>query len=123
MRVATAQIHRLCEARGISLQQMLKQANVSRNAYYTLARHDSILPKSLTAIAASLEISPASLLTEDSPQVARAKLLLKQVDRTMKKHRRANRDNVRHTLLLLQEKPLERLRRSLTRGQSHHIHR
>jgi hypothetical protein len=44
--------------------------------------------------------------------------LLKKVDAICAKHKKADRDNIRHTLILLQEQPIVRLRRALMRGSS-----
>jgi hypothetical protein len=50
------------------------------------------------------------------------KLLLNKVDDIARKYKNIDPDNIRHTLLLLQEPPIERLRRALTRGQKPYIH-
>jgi lambda repressor-like predicted transcriptional regulator len=121
MRISTESVATRCRERGVSLQSLLRGADVSRNAYYTLARHDSILPKSLTAIAKALCVSPSELLTEDSRGVEQAKLLLAKVDHVVERHRNVNRDNVRHTLLLLRKDPIDRLRRALIRAQGSDI--
>ncbi len=99
------------------MNRLLQEAGVSRNAYYSLARKDTVLPNSLIAIAARLGVKPSSFLDEEDLDSARFTRLLAEVEQVLSRHRQADRDNVRHTLLLLQEKPIERLRRSLTRGQ------
>lgn len=53
--------------------------------------------------------------------VRRATRLLAKVDRICTLYPDADRDTVRHTLLLLQEPPIERLRRALRRGRLAHI--
>ena len=110
-------IKSLCAERDISLQELLRRAGVSPNTYYTLARHESVLPKSILAVARCLNVSPSDLLTEDTPHIEQAKLLLSKVDSIVNRHRNIDRDNVRHTLLLLEEKPIDRLRRALIRGR------
>ena len=117
MRISTEKIKHLCEEKGSSLQRILCDAGVSRNAYYSLARKDSILPKSILSIANQLDVEIIELLTENNRKLEKVKLLLAKVDRIKKKHKQANRDNIRHTLLLLEEKPIERLRRALIRAQ------
>jgi len=47
-----------------------------------------------------------------------ARRLSERVERTIKAHPEADRDNIRHTLILLEQPPLERLRRSLIRGRA-----
>ena len=44
--------------------------------------------------------------------------LIESVQAVLAQHPQADPDNVRHTLILLEQPPLERLRRSLTRGRS-----
>jgi hypothetical protein len=44
--------------------------------------------------------------------------LMEAVDKVMARHPDADRDNVRHTLILLDYPPIERLRRSLIRGRT-----
>lgn len=44
--------------------------------------------------------------------------LTESVQAVLAQHPQADPDNVRHTLILLEEAPLERLRRSLIRGRS-----
>jgi len=44
--------------------------------------------------------------------------LIASVQAVLAQHPHADPDNVRHTLILLELPPLERLRRSLTRGRS-----
>ncbi|HTR42263.1 MAG TPA: hypothetical protein VMH87_11665 [Pseudomonadales bacterium] len=41
-----------------------------------------------------------------------------RVERVLALHPEADRDNVRHTLILLEQPPLERLQRSLIRGRA-----
>ncbi len=44
--------------------------------------------------------------------------LMKSVRAVLAERPEADPDNVRHTLILLEQSPLERLRRSLTRGRA-----
>lgn len=117
MRISLEAIKDKCRQRNITLSELLKQAGVSRNAFYTLAREDYVLPKSIRAIAERLNISPSEFLTEDNKGMEKMKLLLNKVDDIARKYKNIDRDNIRHTLLLLQEPPIDRLRRALTRGQ------
>lgn len=47
-----------------------------------------------------------------------AERLAESVQAVLAQHPQADPDNVRHTLILLEQPPLERLRRSLIRGRS-----
>lgn len=122
MRISLEVIKDKCRQQNITLSELLKQAGVSRNAFYTLAREDYVLPKSIRAIAKSLNVSPLDFLTEDNKEMEKMKLLLNKVDAIAGKNKNMDRDNIRHTLLLLREPPIERLRRALTRGQKPDIH-
>ena len=122
MRISLEVIKDKCRQQKLTLSELLKQAGVSRNAFYTLAREDSVLPRSIQAIAKRLNISPSEFLTEDDREMEKMKLLLNDVDNIARKHKKVDRDNIRHTLLLLNEPPIERLRRALTRGRKPDIH-
>jgi hypothetical protein len=52
-----------------------------------------------------------------------ARRLSTRVGKVLAAHPRANPDNVRHTLILLEQPPLERLQRSLIRGRATAIFR
>jgi hypothetical protein len=52
----------------------------------------------------------------DQKNLEWAASLAAKVETVMKKHPEADRDNVRHTLILLEMPPEERLARSLLRG-------
>ncbi|MBI4682710.1 MAG: hypothetical protein HY757_06375 [Nitrospirae bacterium] len=123
MRISLEIIKDKCRKQNITLSELLKQAGVSRNAFYTLARVDYVLPKSIRAIAKRLNISPSEFLTEDNQEMEKMKLLLNKVDEIARKYKNIDRDNIRHTLLLMREPPIENLRRALTRGRKPHIHR
>ena len=49
--------------------------------------------------------------------------LTARVEQVLAAHPEADRDNVRHTLILLEQPPLERLQRSLIRGRTTAIFR
>jgi transcriptional regulator with XRE-family HTH domain len=123
MRISSERLRRLCKRKGLSLNQLLKEAGVSKNAYYWLVRKDTVLPNSIVAIAARLGAKPSSFMEEASLEEERYLSLLEDLERIMSRHKDADRDNVRHTLILLKEKPVERLRRSLRRGQRSDLHR
>ncbi|MBW2184801.1 MAG: helix-turn-helix transcriptional regulator [Deltaproteobacteria bacterium] len=117
MRISPDKLKDLCKEKQQNLKQLLHKAGVSRNAYYSLVRKNSVLPKSIIAIANQLGVPPSFFLEEGSQIHQRAHLLLMKLDNIMNRHKKADRDNVRHTLLLLQEKPINRLRRALLRAQ------
>ncbi|MBI2947917.1 MAG: hypothetical protein HYY23_09735 [Verrucomicrobia bacterium] len=60
-----------------------------------------------------------------SPAQARrwARRLTARVEHVLAVHPEADPDNVRHTLILLEQPPLERLQRSLTRGRTAAVRR
>jgi hypothetical protein len=53
---------------------------------------------------------------EEVRLLRQARCLNRRVDEVMARHPEADRDNVRHTLILLRMSPLERLNRALLRG-------
>lgn len=122
MKLSAVRIHLLCAKRGLSLQGFLEAAGVSRTAYYSLARRRSVLPRSLHAMARMLDVAPSALLEEEPPAAARARELLEEARSILAQTPQATFENVWHTLALLDEPPIERLRRSLLRGRSADIH-
>lgn len=117
MRILANKVRGICAGQGRTIGDVLKQAGVSRNAFYTLARRKSVVPKSIHAIAAELQV-PVSTLLDDVPGPdVRMKSLIRETQSILKRHPDAEFDNVRHTLILLEEKPVDRLRRALLRGQ------
>lgn len=118
VKVSSNKIETLCRREGTSLATVLREAGVSRNAFYTLARRDSVVPHSLIRIAERLDVRVSALLDDAPTPVERMRRLIAESNRIAKRHRGVDRENVRHTLLLLQEKPIERLRRALQRGRS-----
>ncbi len=106
-----------CGRRGLNTGEMLREAGVSRNAFYCLARKDCVVPTSLIRIAERLDISVSALLEETNTPVERMKSLVAESGRILKRYPGVDRDNIRHTLILLNERPVERLRRALRRGR------
>jgi transcriptional regulator with XRE-family HTH domain len=123
MKISGDKLKSLCEKKHLNLKQLLREAGVSRNAYYSLLRKDSVFPKSVIAIANQLDVQPSAFLEEESLELQKAKSLLAKLEKIMKRYKRADRDNIRHTLLLLQEKPVNRLRRALLRAQKFDLQR
>ncbi len=118
MRIDVRALKRMCRQRGTTLAELLRDAGVSRNAFYTLARKPTVLAQSIIAVADQLQVSPSRFLRDDGTVRQRTLRLLDEVERISDQHPIAERDNVRHTLLLLEERPVDRLRRALRRGRS-----
>lgn len=121
MKLSVDTLRQLCSERGVSLSTMLNRAGVSRNAFYHLSRKDSVLPESLMRIARELGESPLRFLDAEPSPEEDARQLIRETDRIVASHRGVDRDNVRHTLILLREEPVLRLRRALRRGRRSHI--
>lgn len=117
MKISLDKVEARCREHGTSVTQMLREAGVSRNAFYTLARKETVVPQSLIRVAGYLGVPVSELLDDVPPPVERMKQLMDEVNRVVKRHPGADPDNIRHTLLLLDEEPIERLRRALQRGR------
>ncbi len=111
-------VRRLCEEQGIPLTALLQESGVSRNAFYSLARRDSVLPRSLHAVAERLGVSPSVLLQEEGTLKQQGRALQRRVATIRERHPEIDHDTIRHTLILLSEKPVDRLRRALRRGRN-----
>lgn len=111
----------LYRTKGLSLKKLLSLANVSKTAYYNLLYKDTLLPNSIHRIAKILGVQPSTLLEESNSEEEKMKRILDLTDKIAVSLPELDRENVRHTLILLQEGPIERLRRSLTRGQKLNI--
>jgi lambda repressor-like predicted transcriptional regulator len=122
MRLSAARIKQLCTQDGHTLQALLQQAGVSRTAYYSMVRRPSVLPGSVRAIAGALGVKPSVILEEPGPAERRAWVLLREAKRILARHPHASFENVWHTLVLLDDRPVERLRRSLLRGRRIDLH-
>lgn len=124
VRVALDKVRRLAQERGLPLTEALQRAGVSRNAFYHLARRPTVIPRSVSAMATVLGVPVAALLDDSPPSIAeRADALLSEARAIHARHRSASFDNIWHTLWLLEVPPVERLRRSLTRGRPTALHR
>ena len=123
MRIDLARLRKIAGKRGLSLNALLAKAGVSKTAFYHLVHKSSVLPASLGSLAETLSVSPGVFLTEKNPDVAKIRRILALTDRVVAGDPKLDRDNVRLTLLLLEEEPARRLRRSLTRGRKSDLHR
>ncbi|MFN3194054.1 MAG: hypothetical protein ACE361_26330 [Aureliella sp.] len=117
MRIYHEMVKQECERRGISMQELLRAAGVSSNAYYSLVSKESALPKSVQKIAQALDIAPSMLLHDEKLVLQKHIRLLERVNEIAEKHPDADRDTIRHTLTLLREPPIDRLRRALELGR------
>jgi|APSaa5957512535_1039671.scaffolds.fasta_scaffold244059_2 transcriptional regulator with XRE-family HTH domain len=122
MQLSPDSIKKLCKNNGLDLNSLLIKAGVSKTAYYSLIRKESALPKSIHALADVLGVPAKKLLVEEDFELAKHKRLLNKLNTVLEKNPNADRDNVWHTLLLLQEPPITRLRRSLIRGRRINIY-
>jgi transcriptional regulator with XRE-family HTH domain len=117
VRLDRQKIRALCAERNLRLKDLLRRARVSRTAFYSLARKESVLPKSVTALARTLEISPADLLEDTEARVQEIRSLQAKLESLVRRHPDLDRDHAWHTLLSLTDEPITRLRRALTRGR------
>jgi len=121
MRLSSDKLKELGRSRGLSLKELLDQSRVSKTAYYHLLAKDSVLPQSIGALAETLGVKASSFLIEENEEDA-VRRIGRLTEAIAARHPSLDRDNVRHTLLLLEEEPLERLNRGLTRGRKIHLH-
>jgi hypothetical protein len=117
MRISLDKVEYECRRMDLNVGDLLREAGVSRNAFYSLARKDYVVPLSLIRIAERLNVAVSDLLDETETPVARMKAIAAASERISKRHPGADPENIRHTLILLNEKPIERLRRALRRGR------
>jgi hypothetical protein len=117
MKVSLQRTRALCRLRGVAMGEVLRDAGVSRNAFYTLARRESVVPRSLRAIAMHLDVPVGALLEETSTPGERVRAVTAETERLVQRNAALDADNIRHTLLLLDEAPMDRLRRALRRGR------
>jgi len=123
VRLDVRAIRERCARDGRSLEQLLRDAGVSRNAYYSLARKASLLPRSIGAIAAALGTTESELVVEPPDPAARTRERLAVLEGILARHPHVGRENAWHTLILLDRSPIERLKRGLLRANARHLHR
>lgn len=105
------------------LGDVLKQAGVSRTAYYSLVRKTSVLPKSILRLASRLDVNPAALLENDAGKIKHIRELQAKAELIASKYPECDRDVIFRTLLNLEKPPVERLRRALLRARQPAIHK
>ena len=123
MRIHTSNLKALCRERRIRLHELLAESRVSRTAYYSLTRKESVLPKSVCRIAQRLGVSPLRFLDDPSAPVRRIRELQGRTDLICRRDPACDRDVVFRTLMNLDLPPVERLRKALIRGRPSHLHR
>ena len=95
---------------------VLLKAGVSRTAYYSLARKDSVLPKSIGCVARALGVSPAAFLADETEVIGRLQERRARVEALHRRYPEDDRDVMFRTLQNLDLPPVERLRRALARA-------
>jgi hypothetical protein len=124
VRLDGKKIRSLARARGLTVTEALRRADVSRNAFYHLERQPTVLPRSIHALGEALGVRPSDILADDAASLEdRAAALLREAKRVHARHPKSSFENIWHTLWLLEVSPLERLQRSLIRGQPASSHR
>ena len=123
MHLSRTAIKRLCAERRLPLGDLLRLAGVSRTAYYSLVRKDSVLPKSIDRLARALDVSSAAFLVDDIAVIARHRELRAQAEDLHHRYPESDKDVLFRTLQNLDLPPVERLRRALTRAPRTRLHR
>lgn len=121
MKLSGNKINRLIRKKKVSLNRLLQKAGVSKTAYYSLIHKQSVLPKSIHLLADALGVDTGQMLDRTSPEI-NIKKLIWQMNKICKQFSISEKENVWHTLLLLQEKPIIRLERALIRGRKINFH-
>ena len=122
MELSAQAIKDLARDQGVSLNELLERAGVSKTAYYSLVRKDSVLPKSIHALAEALGVNPSKLVSDPNDERERVLRRTLRAKAIVEANPRLDPDNVRHTLLLLDKDPVDRLRGALLRGQTFDFH-
>lgn len=121
MRINHEKAKELARRRGRSLTSVLRDAGVSRTAYYSLASKPSVLPRSVRLLAEALDVDASHLLVE-VPTLRAHERRLARARAVCNEHGEAEFQNIWHTLVLLDLPPMERLNRSLRRGRTRAVH-
>jgi transcriptional regulator with XRE-family HTH domain len=120
MRLSSEKLKILCRARGLSQKDLLDQSGVSKTAYFHLLAKRSVLPRSIQALADTIGVQASSFLVEETEE-ERVRNIAHLTEAIVAHRPNLDRDDVRHTLLLLEEEPIERLRRALIRGRKNNL--
>lgn len=118
MRLSNKKFKEVLRNKGITLKDVLQDAGVSKTAFYSLLKKESVLPDSLQKLAQKLGVSALSFLEDPFEIQEKTKRQLLLCQKIVQENPQALWENVWHTLQLLEEPPLNRLARSLRRGQA-----
>ena len=121
MRVSCYKIKTICKNRGLSLTVLLKQARISRTAYYSLTQKELVVPKSLQTLAESLGVTVSDILFDPAEEERRLLRLYSELNRIKDKYPKIDSNSAWHTLLQLELSPLERLQRGLRGGNRRNL--
>lgn len=116
MWLAADKLRKLASARKLTLNQLLRQAGVSKTAYYSLARKGSVVPDTVWNLAETLEVTPIEILSCAPPELALIHNRERKIRLIVRKYPKIDIENVRHTLILLEMPALERLQGALRRA-------
>jgi len=123
MYLSKIKLAKLCKKNGLLLKDLLAKAGVSKTAFYNLLYKETLLPKSIHSLASILDVKPSDLIEETPLEELNALNIAKSTNEIILRYPELDIDTIRHTILLLQEKPIERLRRGLLRGRKFNIYR
>ena len=123
MRISSAKLKALCRDQNVPLKDVLGQARVSRTAYYSLVKKESILPKSIGRVARRLGVSPLSFLVDDTSPIRRIREVQEQTETVCRRYPECDRDVVFRTLMNQDLPPVERLRKALIRAPRPHLYK
>jgi len=122
VRLDADKVKNLSHQNGLGLHQLLRLAGVSKTAYYSLLRRDSVVPASVLRLSSELGVPPSAIL-EEIPQeevITRRRML--DLANLQEQLPEADRDNLWQALILLERPVEERLNLSLTRGRQFNFH-
>jgi len=91
MKLSSDKVKKACRRNNLTLGEAIDQAGVSRTAYYSLLRKESVLPRSVLALADFLKIEPGELLERTVRPEIRTRLLLAKLEQIMSRNPPANR--------------------------------
>lgn len=122
MRISRQKLSNLLNTKGLRLSGLLKKAHISKTAYYSILRKESVLPRSIVTMAETLGVRPSAILEEENSEEKKLRRIIGQTEKIVGANPLIDRDNVIHTLLLLHEKPIDRLARGIIRAKKFNFH-
>src|SRR5262245_66628779 len=99
------------------LSRVLREAGISRTAYYSLLRKESVLPKSVVKLAEALQASPSEILDGRYFEMRRAQRRLRLANEGVHRNPRLDFQDGWHSLVPLRLPPRAGLRRALPCGR------